>query len=94
MVGAWGDAIDHSNGTNLIQVRALDWDNDGPFPKFPAVIVYHPDDGHAFANIGWTGWIGSISGISSAQMAISEIGVYFADESFGEESRFGYPFTV
>ncbi len=27
-------------------------------------------------------------------MAISEIGVSFPDDSFGEESRFGIPFTV
>ena len=47
-----------------------------------------------FANIGWTGWIGSITGYSSTRMAISEIGVYFFDETFGKESRFGTPFTV
>ena len=36
----------------------------GPFKDFPQVTVYHPDSahGHAFANIGWTGWIGSITG--------------------------------
>lgn len=33
------------------------------------------------------------SGISSVQMAISEIGVSFPDETFGKESRFGIPFT-
>lgn len=40
------------------------------------------------------GWVGSITGMSSAQMAISEIGVSYPDDSFGEESRFGVPFTV
>lgn len=38
--------------------------------------------------------IGSITGISSQQMAISEIGVAFPDDSWGDQSRFGYPFTV
>ena len=78
--------------------------------------MYHPNtgNGHAFANIGWTGWIGSITGtvqpplcvittlvshpfdvgISIEKMAISEIGVSFPDDSFGQESRFGIPFTV
>ena len=28
-----------------------------------------------------------------AQMAISEIGVSFPDDTFGKESRFGIPFT-
>lgn len=106
----------------------------GPFKNYPQITVYHPntENGHDFANIGWTGWIGSITGtlqllplllsvyrtvsshmahtytlnsscsreftfavgISSVKIAISEIGVSFPDETFGEESRFGIPFTV
>jgi len=95
MFGAWGDALANVPGLELLQLRALDWDTGGPFPTYPAVIVYHPnsDNGHPFANVGWTGWIGSITGMSSVQTAISEIGVYFADESWGSESREGYPFT-
>jgi hypothetical protein len=67
----------------------------GPFKNYPQVTIYHPNhgNGHAFANIGWTGWIGSITGMSSVQVAISEIGVSFPDDSFGHESRFGIPFT-
>jgi hypothetical protein len=40
------------------------------------VMVYHPNqgNGHAFANVGFIGWIGALTGQSSAQMAISEIG--------------------
>ncbi len=36
----------------------------GPFKNYPQITVYHPNvgNGHAFANIGWTGWIGSITG--------------------------------
>ncbi len=36
----------------------------GPFRNYPQITVYHPNtgNGHAFANIGWTGWIGSITG--------------------------------
>ena len=103
MYGAWGAAT--ASGATL-QLRALDWDTDGPFQDYPQVTVYHADDdeddghtlsttteGHSFANVGWTGWIGSISGISSKQMAISEIGVSFPDKSFGKESREGVPFT-
>jgi len=92
MFGAWGDAVIQTD-SSLLQLRALDWDNTGPFPQYPAVVVYHPRDGHPFANVGWVGWIGSITGMSSQQMAISEIGVYFPDETWGEETRFGYPFT-
>lgn len=37
-------------------------DTDGPFKDFPMVSVYHPTDGNAFANIAFTGFIGSITG--------------------------------
>jgi len=93
MFGVWGNALKNVEGVDLLQLRALDWDTTGPFPKYPAIIVYHPNEGHTFANVGWVGWIGSITGMSEVQTAISEIGVYFSDASWGEESRFGYPFT-
>jgi isopenicillin-N N-acyltransferase-like protein len=94
MYGAWGAATASTGKT--FQLRALDWDIDGPFKNYAAVVVYHPSgnsSGHAFANVGFVGWIGALSGQSSAQMAISEIGVYFSDASFGNESRSGIPFT-
>jgi len=34
------------------------------------------------------------AGMSSQKMAISEIGVSCPDDTFGDESRFGVPFTV
>nr|XP_006823776.1 PREDICTED: protein dcd1A-like [Saccoglossus kowalevskii] len=96
MYGAWGDALPFPGA--VMQLRALDWASGGPLQNYPQITVYHIDEtnstnGHAFANVGWSGWIGSITGMSSKQMAISEIGVYFSDDSFGEESRFGIPFT-
>lgn len=95
MFGAWGNATATIGGT--IQLRALDWDVKGPFKNFPLVTVYHPtrdsNNGRAFANVGFVGWVGSITGVSESQVAISEIGVSYPDETFGQESRFGVPFT-
>ena len=94
MYGAWGKAT--ADGSTL-QMRALDWDTTGPFQDFPQVTVYHAGEGagegFTFANVGWTGWIGSITGMSESQTAISEIGVSFPDATFGNESRVGVPFT-
>lgn len=75
MFGAWGKATAATGKT--MQLRALDWDIDGPFKNFPAVVVYHPNtgNGHAFANVGFVGWIGALTGQSSVNMAISEIGI-------------------
>ena len=60
---------------------ALDWDTDGPFKDYPAILVYHPSESNAntFATLGFTGFIGSITGISQSRVSISEIGVYFSD---------------
>lgn len=93
MYGAWGKATASTGKT--FQLRALDWDVDGPFKNYAAVVVYHPnsDNGHAFANVGFIGWVGALTGQSSAQMGISEIGVSYPDSTFGSESRIGVPFT-
>jgi len=94
MFGAWGNATKPTGST--LQLRALDWDVDGPFKDFPQITVYHVTNaslGHDFINIGWTGWLASITGLSSTQMGISEIGVTFPDKTFGSESRFGVPFA-
>jgi len=100
MFGAWGDAIANVS-TQLLQLRALDWDVTGPFKDYPQITIYHPDPtdptytmpAHPFANVGFTGWVGSITGMSSVQTAICEIGVSFPDATFGSDSRFGIPFT-
>jgi len=87
MVGAWGPAT--PNG-ELYQLRALDWDVDGPLQKQPTIVVYHPNkgNGHTFANVGWAGWIASITGMSSSPIAISEK----VGDDFGHSSRIGIPF--
>jgi len=92
LLGAWAGAL--ADPTGLLQLRALDWNMDGPFRDFSAITVHHPTDGdgHAFVNIGFSGFVGAITGISSSKLAISEIGVAFPDESFGSQSRIGVPF--
>jgi len=75
---------------SLYQLRALDWDVSGPMQKYPVVTIYHPDQGQPFANVGWAGWIGSITGMSSAHMAMSE---KVTDHEFGSTTRFGIPFN-
>jgi isopenicillin-N N-acyltransferase-like protein len=72
MFGAWGTAT--ASTGSLLQLRALDWDVDGPFKNFPQITVYHAtnsSDGNSFANVGWTGWMGSITGINDKRMVNS-----------------------
>jgi len=86
--GAWDTAV--SKAGHAYQLRALDFDTDGPFKDFPQVTVYHPSTGNAYAQVGWPGSIGVLTGFSSQQLAISEIGVSFPDDSFGQGT---YPNT-
>jgi hypothetical protein len=94
MFGAWEDALDPTSDTKLLQLRALDWDMDAPFRNQSSITVYHPesDNGHSFVNVGFPGFIGGLTGMSSTQLAISEIGVSYPDPTFGKESRVGVPF--
>lgn len=89
MMGAWGQAISGTNGT-LYQLRALDWDTNGPFQNFPLLVVYHPTepDSHPFAIWGWSGFMGALSGMSSAPVAVCEK-VWIAYN--GTKPRDGYP---
>ncbi|XP_062513488.1 protein dcd1A-like [Corticium candelabrum] len=94
MFGAWGEAVANTS-SRLLQLRALDWNMDGPFKNYPQVTVFHPNVGygHTFATVGFPGFLGAITGMSIRGMSISEIGVSFPDSSFGSDSRFGIPFT-
>lgn len=57
-----------------MQLRALDWEQHAPISRFPMVAVYDSNEPGSvpFANIGWVGLIGSLTGYSSARIGISE----------------------
>jgi hypothetical protein len=77
MAGMWGSALPTDSAAALIQLRALDWDTSGPFQQFPLLTTYHidstyPGGGHTFSSLGWAGLIGTLTGMSSAGIGISE----------------------
>jgi len=92
MFGAWGEALDPNSPTKLLQLRALDWDMDGPFRDMPCITVYHPDNGNTFLMVGIAGFMTALTGFSDKKLGISQIGVAYPDDTFGTESRVGYPF--
>ena len=92
MFGAWGPATQNSRDGALVQLRALDWSTNGPFQKFPEVLVYHPNEGngHAYAVLTWTGFVGAITGYSSVELGVCEkVWLHYK----GKDSRAGIPFT-
>jgi len=85
MLGAWGPA---SFSGDLVQLRALDWDTDGPFQKWPVLTVFHPSSGGVpNAVLGWAGMVGAITGVSSSGVGISE---KVWDAYRGTDNPFGY----
>lgn len=89
LFGAWGRAT--ASKGHVLQLRALDYETEANIQKHPVLTIYQPDSGHAFANIGWVGHVGVISGISSQQIALSEIGDDYDQEN---DSFDGKPFPV
>lgn len=87
--GWWGPAT--ASG-KLIQLRALDWEEHAPISKFPLITVYHPvEEGSVpFANIAWVGFLGSLTGYSSARIGVSERLRGGAPDTM---TRFGKPWT-
>jgi len=93
MFGAWGKAIADKN--TILSLRALDWVMDGPFKEYPEITIYHAQNEreNSFLNLGWTGWIGSITGVNDKKLSIHEIGVSYPDQTFGGETFAGVPFV-
>ncbi len=68
---AWGGATaDHQ----LLQIRALDYATNAHFQEYPAILIIKPDEGVPHAVVGWTGFIGAVSGMNAEGIAVSEIG--------------------
>ena len=74
---AWGKA---TADQHLHQIRALDYATEAHIQDHPALLVYHPDDGIPFVNVGWCGFIGLVTGINAQKIAVSEIGESFGDD--------------
>lgn len=93
MFGAWGPATAGAN-TRLVQLRALDWNTNGPFQQWPVLVTWHPAAGSGlgvpFSSLGWAGMVGSLTGVSSSGMGISEK-VWLQYQ--GVENIFGYVWT-
>lgn len=74
-------------------MRALDWDAKNPINKYPLITVYHPSDKklQTHANIGWVGFIGVLTGISS-KVSIGEK-VWLPKDNSVKMTRYGNPWT-
>jgi len=69
IVGATGAST--TNG-KLTQLRGLDFDPTCPISSFAQVTIYHNNAGPTFANVGWSGMVGVLTGLSNTTIGIGE----------------------
>ncbi len=57
-------------------VRILDWGlhKISKLHQYPLIAVHLPDNGQAYANIGWVGFLGAISGMNEQGITLGEMG--------------------
>lgn len=61
---------------------ALDIGNKKRAQENALLIIYQPDDGHAYAVVGWAGFIGCVSGMNAEGISIGEMGSASKDENY------------
>jgi len=81
----WGKAT--ADGA-LLHGRVLDYMRDAGLDKYALVIIQEPDGANAFVNVGYSGTIGSVTGMSTKRIAIGEMG------GKGEGEWDGMPMTI
>jgi hypothetical protein len=70
-------------------VRILDWGlhRISKLHKYPLIAVHKPETGNAYANIGWIGFLGAISGMNDQGITLGEMG--YGDRP--DETIYGEP---
>ncbi len=62
-----------------MQLRALDWNMDGPFRNYAAVMVFHANkgEGNSFVTIGFPGFLGAMSGMNDQKANLLSSSPFF-----------------
>ena len=78
IVGAWGPATEDGK---VYHLRALDWDSKAPISNYPAIVIYTPseENSNTFANVGFLGMLGILTGISKNGISMGEKVLYTND---------------
>ncbi len=68
---AYGNA---THERELYHVRVLDYKIGKGLSNSAVLMIVEPNDGHPFMNVGYAGFIGSVTGMNAQKIAIGEIG--------------------
>lgn len=63
-------------GDNFYSIRILDWGlhRISKLHEYPLITVGIPENGNCYANIGWVGFLGAISGMNEKGITLGEMG--------------------
>lgn len=81
----WGKA---SEDGSLLHGRVLDYMREAGMDRWALIIIQEPHDANAFVNVGYSGTIGSVTGMNVRHVAIGEMG------GGGAEKWDGMPMTL
>ena len=90
VVGAWEPA---TKDNRLLHLRALDWDAFAPINQYPLIVLYEPSEPGSipFANIGYLGLIGTLTGMSKIGITVGEkVMIVNNPDSYPEVPQFTY----
>jgi len=78
-LAVWGRAT--ADG-RLIHTRNLDWNIHAGVQRFATVFVVRPNGREPFVNVGWAGFIGTLTGVNAQQISIGQVGAETVDLSY------------
>ena len=74
--------------------RNLDFFTLGKLQRYSLVVVYRPENKHAFVSVGFPGMIGCFSGMNDAGLAVAVHEVFFSRDAAGIFDPRGTPYTL
>ena len=79
---------------SIYAVRILDWGlhRISKLHEYPLITVGVPENGHAYCNIGWCGFIGAVSGMNEQGITLGEMG--YGDPPFERLEGMPMPFLL
>ena len=83
----------HSATKGPLLGRNLDFDTLGYLQDYSLVTVYHPKGKHAFASVGFPGFVGVLSGMNDAGLALAVLEVFFPGHEGGFDPK-GVPYAM
>jgi isopenicillin-N N-acyltransferase-like protein len=78
----------------LLFGRNLDFYNLGILQKYGIVVVYRPENKHAFVSVGFPGMLGCFSGMNDAGLAVAVHEVFFSKDGGPMFNPKGMPYTL